>query len=84
MLRDETMEGERRETVYELSDLFIVVQEMGRRLANETHGNAYSQVRQFNELLHQARIELNRIKDGIAEDNPRSTPNPQKRIANRL
>lgn len=67
MSGDETREGERRETIDELSDLLFVVQEMGRRLANETHGNSYSQVRELNEILHQARIRLNRIKDSTAE-----------------
>jgi len=61
---DETKEGERRETIAELSDLFLVVQEMGRRLADETHGDSYAQVRELNELLHQARIQITRIKDG--------------------
>lgn len=64
MLGDETREGEQRETIDELSDLLFVVQEMGRRLANETHGDSYSEVRQFNEILHQARIQLNRMQDG--------------------
>lgn len=59
----ETQEDERRETIDELSDLFRVVQEMGRRLADETHGDAYSQVRELNELLHQARVCIGRIKD---------------------
>ncbi|MDO9272701.1 MAG: hypothetical protein Q7T94_06760 [Rugosibacter sp.] len=61
---NETREGERRETIAELSDLFLVVQEMGRRLADETHGDSYAQVRELNELLHQARIQITRIKDG--------------------
>ncbi|WP_313951089.1 hypothetical protein [Accumulibacter sp.] len=64
---DETREGERRETIDELSDLLVVVQEMGRRLADETHGDAYSQVGELNELLHQARLQLTRIKDGAVE-----------------
>lgn len=67
MLDDETREGEQRQTIDELSDLLFVVQHMGRRLANETHGDAYSQVRQLNELLHQARTQLNKINDGAAE-----------------
>lgn len=67
MLGDETREGERRETIDELSDLLFVVQEMGRRLANETHANSYSQVRELNEILHQARIQLDKIKDGTVE-----------------
>jgi len=60
---DETKEGERRETIAELSDLFLVVQEMGRRLADETHGDSYDQVRELNALLHQVRVQITRIKD---------------------
>lgn len=64
---NETREGERRETIDELSDLLFVVQEMGRRLADETHGDSYSQVRELNELLHQTRVQLTKIKDGTVE-----------------
>ena len=60
---DGTIEGERRETIDELSDLLIVVQEMGRRLADETHGDAYASVRELNELLHQTRVQLQKIRD---------------------
>lgn len=38
-----------------------------RRLANETHGNAYAQVRELNELLHQTRVQLSKIKDSTAD-----------------
>jgi hypothetical protein len=62
-----TLEGERRETIDELSELISVAQVMGRRLANETHGDAYSKVNILNELLHQARHQLSRIKDGTIE-----------------
>ena len=64
---NETREGERRETIEELSDLLLVVQEMGRRLADETHGDSYSQVRELNELLHQTRVQITKIKDGTVE-----------------
>jgi uncharacterized coiled-coil protein SlyX len=64
---NETREGERRETIDELSDLIVVVQEMGQRLAGETHGDSYSLVRELNELLHQARVQLSKIKDGTVE-----------------
>lgn len=66
MSGDLMREGERHETIDELSDLFLVVQEMGRRLANETHGDSYAQVQQLNQRLHHARIQLDRIKDGRA------------------
>ena len=59
----EEMEGERQETIEELLDLLVVVQEMGRRLAAETHGDAYSKVRELNELLHQSCVQLVKIKD---------------------
>ena len=62
-----TKEGERRETIVELSELLIMAQGMGQRLANETHGDSYAKVREFNDLLHQACIQLDRIKDGTIE-----------------
>jgi hypothetical protein len=58
----ETKEGERRETIDELSDLLVVVQEMGRRLSGETHGSTFSKVRALNELIHQARMQITVIK----------------------
>lgn len=67
MLGDETREDKRRETIDELSDLLIVVQKIGQRLANETHGDSYPQAMELNELLHQARIQLDKIKDGTVE-----------------
>ena len=59
---EDSHEGERRQTIYELSDLLLVVQEMGQRLANETHGDAYAPVRELNELLHQTRLQIERIQ----------------------
>ncbi len=56
-------EDERRETIKELLDLVALAQGMGKRLANETHGDDYAGVRRFNELLHLARVELTRIAD---------------------
>lgn len=60
---DGTNESERRETIDELADLMVVVQEMGRRLADETRGNASSGVGELNELLHQSRVQLQKIRD---------------------
>lgn len=60
---DGTNESERRETIDELADLMIVVQEMGRRLADETRGNGLASVRELNELLHQSRVQLQKIRD---------------------
>jgi len=49
---------ERLQVIEELSGLLNVVQEMGRRLADETHGNTYDLVKDLNEALHQARRQL--------------------------
>lgn len=59
---DESQEQERRETAEEISELLSVVQEMGRRLANETHGAPYELVLELNELLHQARAKIELIQ----------------------
>jgi hypothetical protein len=59
---DETLKGERSETVDELLELLLVVQKMGRRLAYETHGESYDFVRDLNGLLHQAREKIELIK----------------------
>jgi len=53
---------ERNETIEELTNLIVVVQEMGHRLAYETHGDDYGQVRELNELLHQVRIKMTQIQ----------------------
>lgn len=55
---------ERNETIEELADLIVVVQEMGHRLAYETHGDDYSQVQELNELLHQVRMKITQIQRG--------------------
>ena len=52
---------ERLETIEEISELLQVVQEIGRRLSNETHGNAYDLVQDLNEILHRAREQINLI-----------------------
>ena len=62
-MREASDEDDRRETIEELTDLLAVAQQMGQRLANETHGDAYASVREFNELLHVARVRLTQIRD---------------------
>ena len=54
---------ERRETIFELNDLFFVVQEMGKRLADETHGAAYDTVGELNAKLHEVRLLINKINE---------------------
>ena len=61
MPADQSQSKERLETIEELSELLQVVQEMGRRLSNETHGNAYDLVQDLNAVLQQARRQINLI-----------------------
>jgi hypothetical protein len=53
---------ERYEAMEDLSQLFGVVQAMGRRLSEETHGSSYDDVRELNELLHQVRHRIDVIQ----------------------
>ena len=62
-MHEASKQNARRETIEELTDLLAVAQQMGQRLANETHGDAYAGVRKFNELLHLARVRLTQIRD---------------------
>lgn len=59
----------RRETIEQLTEQLFVVQKMGQWLAQETHGDAYVQVRELNLLFHQANIQLRRIKNGAGASN---------------
>ncbi|MDO6385941.1 MULTISPECIES: hypothetical protein [unclassified Uliginosibacterium] len=62
-MRDDSREAERLETIAELGDLLAVLREMGQRLANESHGSAYSGVQAFNASLHQAHVQLEQIRE---------------------
>jgi hypothetical protein len=75
MARDDTREGERRETIVELSDVLHIAQEMGRRLANETHGSPYADVEELNRLLHQTRVQLSRIDNCVDGGVPQDAQN---------
>ena len=58
-----TYEAEdRADLVDQLSKLLSVTQDMGRKLANESHGRSYDRVREFNEILHLAREQLTAIE----------------------
>ncbi len=67
-MQDElTLAKEQIETIRELSELLFVVQQMGHRLADETHGDNYALVRELNEALHQARTRVNTLENQIPE-----------------
>jgi hypothetical protein len=64
---NESLKGERFETVSELLDLLAVVQKMGRRLAYETHGESYEFVRDLNQHLHHARESIELIQQTLTK-----------------
>ncbi len=52
----------RRETIVVLVEHLSLAQRTGQWLSNETHGDAYSHVRELNEYLHQAQRKLREIQ----------------------
>lgn len=62
---DESATGERIETIEELTELLSLVQQVGHRLAYETHGDDYSLVSELNTHLHHARLQLEKIRQAI-------------------
>jgi hypothetical protein len=39
-----------------------VMQDVGRKLANESHGRSYDRARELNEILHMAREQISAIE----------------------
>lgn len=62
---EHVMKEEQRETAQELAEILRVAQAMGRRLAHETHGDLYEDVRVFNELLHQVRTHADALREKL-------------------
>jgi hypothetical protein len=60
----------RSEIAAELASKLAVVQQLGQRLANETHGTEYDLVLELNELLHEARVQIALIQTDSANDWP--------------
>ncbi len=48
--------------VDQLSKLLSVMQDVGRKLANESHGRSYDRARELNEILHMAREQISAIE----------------------
>lgn len=55
-------DDDRFATIEQVTQLLSAVQVMARKLANESHGRTYDRVRDFNEILHRARMQLNMIE----------------------
>ena len=68
METDQILLEEQRETVRELRDILRIGQEMGRRLANETHGELYDDVRALVMLLHETRGQASVIAQKLNVD----------------
>jgi len=62
--------SEKREMASELDELLHLAQEIGGRLANGVHGDAYDDVRRLNELLHEARNQLTVVQRNLAMIKP--------------
>ncbi len=60
-MKADILREEQRETAQELAEITRLAQEMGRRLANETHGKLYDEVRLMLSLLHQTRAQADLI-----------------------
>lgn len=56
----------RRETIVVLIEQLSLAQRTGQWLSNETHGDAYCQVRELNEYLHLAQRKLREIQGSAA------------------
>jgi len=67
-MNEHILDQEQRETAMELADLMRLAQEMGRRLANETHGDLYEEVRKLVTLLHQTRLQADLIEIQLTPD----------------
>ena len=63
---DRRRSPERRETITVLVEHLSLAQRTGQWLANETHGDAYSSVRELNEHLHEAQCKLRAIQRNFA------------------
>jgi hypothetical protein len=48
--------------IEQLSKLLLVVQDVAHKLADESHGRAYDQVRELNEIVHLARLQVGAIE----------------------
>lgn len=53
---------ERADHIDQMSKLLSVMQDVGRKLANESHGRSYDKVRELNEILHLARGQIEAIE----------------------
>jgi hypothetical protein len=53
---------ERQDRIDQLSKLLSVMQDVARKLANESHGRSYDKVRELNEILHRARLQMDAIE----------------------
>jgi len=67
-MNEHILDQEQRETAMELADLMRLAQEMGRRLANETHGDLYEDVRKLVTFLHQTRLQADLIETKLIPD----------------
>lgn len=56
--------------IEQLAKLLALVQDVAHKLANESHGRAYDQARELNEILHLARVQISAIQDEAGSGAP--------------
>lgn len=61
---------ERIEALDEIYMLFVVVQQLGRKLEEHSHGYLYHHAHEFNEALHRARRRLDLIRAETPDTGP--------------
>jgi hypothetical protein len=76
MLYTHVQQEEQQETTRELAAVLRLAQQMGQRLANETHGDLYYEVRDLLHDLHEIRAQLDELIPKIlpADDLALQTP----------
>lgn len=56
--------------IEQLSQLLSVVQDVAHKLADESHGRAYDQVRELNQIVHLARLQIEAIQADAGQPMP--------------
>jgi len=70
----------RSDSLEDLSMLLTVIQRMGRTLANSSTATSYRSVREFNELVHQARMKVEAMRATTPARSEAAPPRHKPRV----
>ena len=62
IMADDFDRMEKISLIEDMSDLLSVMQKKGHKLANETHNETYDLVNELNQHLHQAHLQLRKLR----------------------